>query len=124
VTKSVETASNLPMPLVLLPFLSSGFVPTESMPTGLRWFAEHQHFTPIIETIRGLLLGTAIGTSAVLTIAWCDDLDHALESARRSIGACGAAVSAGSGHDESVSSTPVPLLCGVLAPAFVLGSRR
>jgi ABC-2 type transport system permease protein len=50
VTKSVETASNLPMPLVLLPFLSSGFVPTESMPTGLRWFAEHQHFTPIIET--------------------------------------------------------------------------
>ena len=71
VTKSVETASNLPMPLVLLPFLSSGFVPTDSMPTGLRWFAEHQPFTPIIETIRGLLLGTAIGTSAVLAIAWC-----------------------------------------------------
>ena len=46
VTKTVETASNLPMPLMLLPFLGSGFVPTDSMPTGLRWFAEYQPFTP------------------------------------------------------------------------------
>ena len=46
VSKSVETASNLPMPLMLLPFLGSGFVPTDSMPAGLRWFAEHQPFTP------------------------------------------------------------------------------
>ena len=59
VTKSVETASNLPMPLLLLPFLGSGFVPTDSMPAGLRWFAEHQPFTPIMETLRGLLMGTA-----------------------------------------------------------------
>ena len=50
------------MPLMLLPFLGSGFVPTESMPAGLRWFAEYQPFTPIIETLRGLLLGTPIGT--------------------------------------------------------------
>ena len=71
VTKSVEAASNLPTPLVFLPFLGSGFVPTESMPTGLRWFAEYQPFTPVIETVRGLLLGTAIGNSAVLAIAWC-----------------------------------------------------
>jgi ABC-2 type transport system permease protein len=71
VTKSVETASNLPMPLAFLPFLSSGFVPTDSMPAGLRWFAEHQPFTPIIETIRGLLVGTAIGSSAVAAVAWC-----------------------------------------------------
>jgi ABC-2 type transport system permease protein len=55
VSKSVETASNLPMPLVFLPFLGSGFVPTDSMPTGLRWFAEYQPFTPITETLRGLL---------------------------------------------------------------------
>ena len=48
--KSVETASNLPMFLVLLPFLSSGFVPTDSMPDGLSWFAENQPFTPMIET--------------------------------------------------------------------------
>ena len=69
--KSVEAASNLPMPLMLLPFLGSGFVPTESMPAGMRWFAEHQPFTPFIETLRGLLLGTAIGTSGLLTVAWC-----------------------------------------------------
>jgi ABC-2 type transport system permease protein len=71
VSKSVETASNLPMPLVLLPFLGSGFVPTDSMPAGLRWFAEYQPFTPVIETLRGLLLGTGIGSSAYLAVGWC-----------------------------------------------------
>jgi ABC-2 type transport system permease protein len=70
VTKSVEAASNLPMPLILLPFLGSGFVPTESMPPALRWFAENQPFTPIMETLRGLLLGTPIGSSGWLAIAW------------------------------------------------------
>jgi len=70
VTRSVETASNLPMPLILLPFLGSGFVPTDSMPAGLRWFAEHQPFTPVMETLRGLLMGTPIGTSGVLAVAW------------------------------------------------------
>ena len=59
------------MLLILLPFLSSGFVPTESMPAALRWFAEHQPFTPIIETVRGLLVGTPIGTSALLAVGWC-----------------------------------------------------
>jgi ABC-2 type transport system permease protein len=71
VSKSVETASNLPMFLILLPFLSSGFVPTESLPGPLAWFAEHQPFTPMIETVRGLLLGTPIGSSGWLTVAWC-----------------------------------------------------
>jgi len=70
VTKSVETASNLPMPLMLLPFLGSGFVPTDSMPTAVRWFAEYQPFTPVIETLRGLLLGTSIGNNAILAVAW------------------------------------------------------
>ena len=41
------------------------------MPAGLRWFAEYQPFTPIIETLRGLLLGTPIGNSAAVTVAWC-----------------------------------------------------
>jgi ABC-2 type transport system permease protein len=68
--KSVETASNTPTILVLLPFLGSGFVPTDSMPIGLRWFAEYQPFTPVIETVRGLLLGTAIGNDAVIAIVW------------------------------------------------------
>jgi len=71
VPRDVETASNLPMFLVLLPFLSSGFVPTDSMPDGLNWFAENQPFTPIIETVRGLLLGTPIGNSGVIAVAWC-----------------------------------------------------
>jgi ABC-2 type transport system permease protein len=71
VSKTVEGASNLPMPLLFLPFLGSGFVPADSMPTGLRWFAEYQPFTPITETVRGLLLGTAIGNSAMIGIAWC-----------------------------------------------------
>jgi len=70
-TRSVETASNLPMFLVLLLFLGSGFVPTQTMPDGLRWFAENQPFTPIIETLRGLLLGTPIGDSGVVAVAWC-----------------------------------------------------
>ena len=69
--KSVESASNLPMPLILLPFFGSGFVPTETMPAGLRWFAEYQPFTPIIDTLRGLLTGSAIGSSAVLAVGWC-----------------------------------------------------
>ncbi len=71
VANSVETASNLPMFLVFLPFLSSGFVPTESMPGPLAWIAEHQPFTPIIETLRGLLLGTPIGNNGVWAVAWC-----------------------------------------------------
>ncbi len=71
VAKSVEGASSLPTPLVFLPFLGSGFVPTDSMPTWLRWFAEYQPFTPVIETLRGLLLGTPIGNNAVIALAWC-----------------------------------------------------
>jgi len=71
VTKSVEAASNLPMPLILLPFLGSGFVPTDSMPAAVGWFADYQPFTPVMETLRGLLLGTAIGNNAILAVAWC-----------------------------------------------------
>jgi ABC-2 type transport system permease protein len=68
--KGVESASNLPMPVLLLPFLGSGFVPTESMPGWLRWFAEYQPFTPFIETLRGLLFGTAIGSDGWLSALW------------------------------------------------------
>ncbi|MER7417786.1 ABC transporter permease [Micromonospora peucetia] len=71
VSKSVETASNLPSPLVYLPFIGSGFVPTDSMPAGLRQFAEYQPFTPIIETLRGLLTGGPVGTNAAVAAAWC-----------------------------------------------------
>jgi ABC-2 type transport system permease protein len=68
--KSVETASNSPMILLLLLFLSSGFVATATMPTGLRQFAEYQPYTPVADTVRGLLTGTAIGNHAIAAIAW------------------------------------------------------
>jgi ABC-2 type transport system permease protein len=68
--KSVETASNTPMFLTLLPFLGSGFVPAASMPAGLRQFAEYQPFTPVTETLRGLLTGTHIGSDGVIAVAW------------------------------------------------------
>jgi len=69
--KSVETASNSPMFLMLLPFLSSGFVPTASLPAGMRWFSEYEPFTPVNETLRGLLTGTKIGGNLVVALAWC-----------------------------------------------------
>jgi ABC-2 type transport system permease protein len=68
--KSVETASNTPMFLTLLPFLSSAFVPTDTMPAGLRQFSEYQPFTPITHTVRGLLTGGPVGTYAVAAILW------------------------------------------------------
>ena len=70
--RSVESASNTPMILMLLPFFGSGFVPVATMPVVVRAFAQHQPFTPIIETVRGLLAGTAVPSSTVWTaIAWC-----------------------------------------------------
>jgi ABC-2 type transport system permease protein len=68
--KSVETASNTPMFLTLLPLLSSAFVPTATMPPGLRQFAEYQPYTPVTQTVRGLLTGTPIGTHAIAAAAW------------------------------------------------------
>jgi ABC-2 type transport system permease protein len=56
---------------LILPFTSSAFVRPDSMAVGIRWFAEYQPFTPVIDTLRGLLLGTPIGNSAVLAVAWC-----------------------------------------------------
>lgn len=69
--KSVETASNTPMILTLLPFLGSGFVPADSMPAGLREFARYQPFTPVTETVRGLLTGTPISAAnGIAALAW------------------------------------------------------
>ncbi len=68
--RGVESASNLPMPIMILPLLGSGFVPTESMPSWMQWFADHQPFTPFIETLRSLLFGTPVGSNAWLSLAW------------------------------------------------------
>ncbi|MFJ9035722.1 ABC transporter permease [Streptomyces sp. NPDC102406] len=71
ISKTVESASNKPLLVQFLPFLGSAFVPAESMSPGLRRFAEYQPFTPMTETLRGLLTGTAIGSSGVVSLAWC-----------------------------------------------------
>ncbi|MEU5289205.1 ABC transporter permease [Streptomyces sp. NPDC020755] len=71
VAKSVATASSMLTPLMILPMMGSGFVPTDSMPAGLKWFADYQPFTPFIETLRGLLMGTPIDNSALLATGWC-----------------------------------------------------
>ncbi len=72
--KSVEGANAATFAFLFLPYVSSAFVPTDTMPAGLRWFAEHQPVTPVIETVRGLLLGTPIGPSAWQAIAWFGSL--------------------------------------------------
>lgn len=69
--KSVETAGLGTVPLIMLPFLSSAFVPADSMGAGVKQFAEYQPFTPIIETLRGLLEGNAAGGDAIAAVAWC-----------------------------------------------------
>ncbi|WP_432150331.1 ABC transporter permease [Streptomyces sp. bgisy029] len=71
VSPNAEAASNNAMPLILLPLLSSAFTPVGSMPGWFRPIAEYQPFTPAIETLRGLLLGSEIGHHGWLALAWC-----------------------------------------------------
>ncbi|WP_345484470.1 ABC transporter permease, partial [Planotetraspora phitsanulokensis] len=72
--KTPETAGLAAVPLMLLPFLSSAFVPADKMGPGARQFAEYQPFTSIIETLRGLLTGTPTASSTITAIAWCAGL--------------------------------------------------
>jgi ABC-2 type transport system permease protein len=69
--KTVESAGIATVPLIMLPFLSSAFVPADSMGAGVRQFAEYQPFTPIIETLRGLLTGTPSAGTTIVAVAWC-----------------------------------------------------
>ncbi|MGI5377383.1 ABC transporter permease [Streptomyces sp. CA-251387] len=71
VSPNAEAASNNAMPLIFLPLISSTFVPVDSMPGWFQPIAEYQPFTPAIETLRGLLLGTEIGHNGWLAVAWC-----------------------------------------------------
>ncbi|MFI6848371.1 ABC transporter permease [Kitasatospora sp. NBC_00085] len=71
ISPSAEAASNNAMPLIFLPLISSAFVPVHSMPGWFQPIAEYQPFTPAIETLRGLLLGTEIGHNGWLAVAWC-----------------------------------------------------
>ncbi len=71
VGKTPAGANSLSLIFTLLVFTSSAFVNPASMPAGVRWFAQYQPFTPVIDTLRGLLLGTPIGNSLILALAWC-----------------------------------------------------
>jgi ABC-2 type transport system permease protein len=68
--KSVGSASNGPFPLILLPLVSSGIVLPATMPTGVRYFAQYQPFTPMVNTLRGLMFGGHIGTDWITGLAW------------------------------------------------------
>jgi len=68
--KTVDGASAFSYPLIFLPFVSSAFVPTESMPGPVRWFAEHQPVTSIVDSIRALLAGETIGGELWIALAW------------------------------------------------------
>ncbi|NEE01376.1 ABC transporter permease [Phytoactinopolyspora halotolerans] len=70
IAKSADAASGFTFFILFLPYMSSAFVPVETMPAALRGFSEHQPITPIIETVRGLLMGTPIGDSAWQAVVW------------------------------------------------------
>jgi ABC-2 type transport system permease protein len=72
VTKSVAGANGSTLPIqFLLPFLSSTFVPAESMPAGVRWFTAHQPFTAVVDSLRVLLTGGPVGNTPYFALAWC-----------------------------------------------------
>jgi ABC-2 type transport system permease protein len=69
--KNAEGANLFILFVQVLPFLSSAFVPTDTMSGAVRWFARNEPFTPIIDTLRGLMLGTPVGGSVWIAVAWC-----------------------------------------------------
>jgi ABC-2 type transport system permease protein len=69
--KSVDGVSAFSYPLIFLPFISSAFVPTETMPTLVRIFAENQPVTSIVESIRALLSNQPLGNDIWVALAWC-----------------------------------------------------
>jgi ABC-2 type transport system permease protein len=69
--KSVDGVSGFSYPLIFLPFISSAFVPTSGMPGPVRWFAEHQPVTSIVNTIRNLYAEQPVGSDGWIALAWC-----------------------------------------------------
>jgi len=72
--KTIDGAAAFSYPLIFLPFISSAFVPTATMPTPVRAFAENQPVTAIVQTIRNLLTGQPVGTDIWTALAWCTAL--------------------------------------------------
>ncbi|MCR2764287.1 ABC transporter permease [Microbacterium sp. zg.B48] len=69
--KTVDGASAFSYPLIFLPFISSAFVPTDTMPAPVAWFAENQPVTPIVDAIRDIFAGQPVGAGIWVAIAWC-----------------------------------------------------
>ncbi|MFI7649861.1 ABC transporter permease [Micromonospora sp. NPDC049460] len=69
--RTPEAAGGFTFLVMFLPYPSSAFVPVETMPSWLRGFADHQPVTPVIETLRALLLDTPTGTAPARAVAWC-----------------------------------------------------
>jgi ABC-2 type transport system permease protein len=69
--KTAEGASVFSYPLIFLPMFSSAFAPTETMPAAVRWFAENQPVTAIVETVRALLNGETVGNEIWVALGWC-----------------------------------------------------
>jgi ABC-2 type transport system permease protein len=72
--KNAEGTNGFTLVVQILPFVSSAFVPPGSMTGAVRWFAQNEPFTPIIDAMRGQLTGTAIGDSAIIAVVWCAGL--------------------------------------------------
>jgi ABC-2 type transport system permease protein len=70
IARSPEAASGFSFFILFLPYVSSAFVPTSTMPSGLQAVADHQPITPVIETLRGLLTGSTIGSSGTVAVIW------------------------------------------------------
>jgi len=70
-TRSAEAAGNVTFAMMFLPYLSSAFVPIQTMPSWIRGFAAHEPITPVIDSFRGLLLRTPTGDSPWLAAGWC-----------------------------------------------------
>jgi ABC-2 type transport system permease protein len=71
VASSPEAANGFTFVVMFLPYASSAFVPVDTMPSWLQGFADHQPVTPVTETLRGLLLGTPVGSAPWTALAWC-----------------------------------------------------
>ena len=69
--KTIDGATAFSYPLIFLPFISSAFVPTETMPGPVRWFAENQPVTSIVNTIQALFAGEPVGAEIGVALAWC-----------------------------------------------------
>ena len=72
--KAVEGTTGFTLIVQVLPFISSAFVPPGQMSGSVRWFAAHEPFTPVIDTLRGLLTGTPSGSTALTAVGWCAGL--------------------------------------------------